>query len=394
MMNMIRKSLSLEISCLVDFFRKEIASVDFKSFTKSAFVQCRKKINPDVFKYLSSVLIDEFYTDNDSAIKLWKGFRLLAVDGSIITLPNTKTLRKLYGETKNQSKTSVTQARVSILYDVLNNYVLDGLVSPLKIGEITLAYKHLDYTRVGDLVIYDRGYPSYDLMFELFHRKIEFIIRAKHDYNNVTKEFINSNKSSAIVEFHPSKKTNLSDKSYTKDSPIKVRLVRVFLPNGEIELLITSLLDSKKYPISIFKELYFKRWKVETFYDELKNKLKVEYFSGYSNQAILQDFYAALFVSNVQTLIVSELEDELNEKNKEKKYKYKVNNNLSYGFLKNRIISLFFNNQNMEEVINELKKLFKENLIPIRPERSYHRPYGKYRCRIKPKVTKNQKDTI
>jgi len=72
------------------------------------------------------VVIDEFYTDNDSAIKLWNGFRVLSVDGSSITLPITKELKNVYGQTKNQTKTSLVQARVSVLYDVLNHYVLDG----------------------------------------------------------------------------------------------------------------------------------------------------------------------------------------------------------------------------------------------------------------------------
>ena len=57
---------------------------------------------------------------------------------------------------------------------------------------------------------------------------------------------------------------------------VKVRLVRVKLPDGEVELLITSLMDIKKYPTALFKELYFKRWGIETFYDEFKNKIKVE----------------------------------------------------------------------------------------------------------------------
>lgn len=53
-----------------------------------------------------------------------------------------------------------------------------------------------------------------------------------------------------------------------------MRLIRVDLPSGEIEILMTSLLDSQIYPAKIFKELYFLRWKIETFYDELKNKLR------------------------------------------------------------------------------------------------------------------------
>jgi hypothetical protein len=45
---------------------------------------------PEVFEYLSQTLVAEFYTDNDPVIKLWNNFRLLAVDGSRITLPFTK----------------------------------------------------------------------------------------------------------------------------------------------------------------------------------------------------------------------------------------------------------------------------------------------------------------
>jgi len=68
-------------------------------------------------------------------------------------------------------------------------------------------------------------------------------------------------------------------------------------------------LDDKKYPSKIFKNLYFQRWGVEKFYDEFKNKLKVEHFSGYSKHSILQDFYVALFVSNIQSLIVGEINE-------------------------------------------------------------------------------------
>ena len=220
-------------------------------------------------------------------------------------------------------------------------------------------------------------------------------MRVKISFNQLTIDFEKSKKKSLVVELYPGKNTNLRDKEYTKNSPIKVRLIRVALAKGEVEILMTSLLDSNTYPTSIFKQLYFKRWGVETFYDELKNKLKLEHFSGYSNQSIQQDFKAALFVSNVQTLIVSELEDDLKESNQGKKYKYKINTNVSYGLLKNRVVSLFLNKQPKEtDIVAELKGLFKSHLIPIRNNRTFERKSGKYRARIKPKITKNQKDAV
>ena len=289
-------------------------------------------------------MIEEFYTDNDESIKLWNGFRVLAVDGSRLSLPDTQELEKTYGKTKNQSETGVVQARISVLYDVLNKFAIDGCLSPLSTAEGILALSHLVFSKKGDLIIYDRGYPSFNLIYEHFDRGIDFLMRVKVGFSHVTREFNESGLDSDIVIIHPGKNTKFSNKPYSKDIFKEVRLVKVELASGEVEVLITSLIDSEKYPNSIFKDLYFLRWGVETFYDELKNKIKAEHFSGYSQHSIIQDFYAALFVSNVQSLIVGEINDELAEEFTENKYQYKVNSNLSYGFLKDRIITLFFSN--------------------------------------------------
>lgn len=394
MMNLLSKSLSIEIENFIDQLRNNCNVTGSKSFTKSAFVQYRKKINPKVFTRLSALLVNEFYTDNEIAVKRWNGFRVLSVDGSSIALPFTTELKNTYGEAKNQTDTSIVQARVSVLYDVLNHYALDSVLSPNVIGERTLALGHLSKTRAKDLIIYDRGYPSYDFINEHNKRGIDYLMRVKISFSAVTKAFVSSKKTSQIVEIYPGKNVSIREKEYDKNTPLKVRLVRINLPSGETEVLITSLLNGKKYPNGIFKELYFKRWKVETFYDELKNKLKVEHFSGYSNQSIQQDFNAAIFVSNVQTLIVGDLEEELWESTRNRKLTYKVNTNLSYGFLKNKIITLFFSNTDINDVVAQLKALFKQNLIPIRPNRSNKRNIGKYRRRERPKLTKNQKDAI
>ena len=394
MINFLTKSLSAEIEHFVSFIKQNIMEKVLFCFTKSAFVQCRKKIKPEVFKYLSDSLIEEFYTDNDASIKLWNGFRLLAIDGSRLVLPDTPELERIYGKTKNQSSTGVVQGRISVLYDVLNRFVIDGCLSPLSTGESVLALNHLSFSKPGDLIIYDRGYPSFNLIYEHFDRKIDFLIRAKADFSNVVQAFYQSGLNSAIVKIHPGKNTKLSDKPYDKGTFKEVRLVRVELASGETEILISSLFDSEKYQDSIFKDLYFLRWGVETFYDELKNKVKAEHFSGYSQHSILQDFYTALFVSNVQSLIVGEINDELADAPTATQYQYKVNSSLSYGFLKDRIITLFFSDKEMGIIVSELKELFKKHTVPIRPNRKHTRDTDKYRKRGRPKLLKNNKDTF
>lgn len=71
------------------------------------------------------------------------------------------------------------------------------------------------------------------------------------------------------------------------EGQLKVRLIRIELDNGEIEVLITSLLDRQKYAHTDFKPLYQQRWGSETCYDTLKNKLQIEVVSGHSPEAVL-----------------------------------------------------------------------------------------------------------
>ena len=90
----------------------------------------------------------------------------------------------------------------------------------------------------------------------------------------------------------------------------------------------------------------------------------------------------------------NDLEDELSVQNQGKKYNYKINTNLSYGFLKNRILELLYQQAPLDEIFQELETLFLKNTVPIRNDRTQPRNMDKYKHRRIPKVTKNQKDAI
>jgi len=122
MLKNFRRTLQIELN---SFFKDIQSSV--KSISSSAFVQSRKKLSPDLFYDLNHLIVSEFYSENDENIELYKGHRLLSIDGSNIQLPLSSDLKKVFGTFKNQKIIDdVIVGRVSVLYDVLNNIVLDG----------------------------------------------------------------------------------------------------------------------------------------------------------------------------------------------------------------------------------------------------------------------------
>ena len=116
-------------------------------------------------------------------------------------------------------------------------------------------------------------------------------------------------------------------------------------------------MDSKILQTRDFKELYFKRWAIETYYEIIKNRLSLENFSGLSAQAIKQDFFATIFISNLETIITLSTNEELEVKN-DNKYKQKTNKSVTFNTVKNYCFELFYCNKDIEIIFEEMSKLF------------------------------------
>ena len=387
MLSLSRRSLQIELTGFVRSFADGVRNV-----TGSAFNQSRRKVAPGVFKQIMGVMNQEFYTDNDERVQRWEGLRLLATDGSILNLPHTKELSERYGGTSNQHGNRTVQARSSVLYDVLNNMVLHGVLSPWAVGERELATQHLPLCHADDLMIYDRGYPSYALMLGVRERGAHFLIRCTHKFNQQVIDFVAGTRHSHTVEMGAGKNTLHGRGPQRKDREA-VRMVKVLLDNGEVEVLLTSLLDAQRYPTATFKELYHKRWGVERFYNTIKNIARVEHFTGHTDLVIQQDFHCALFMCNLHALLLSEAQEQLPATQPERKLTYKINSNVSFGYMKNETLRIL-SDQDDERTLRDLSELFLSSTVPIRPGRRFPRNGEKYRTRNKPVYLTNSKPAL
>lgn len=364
---------------------------NLKPVTKSAYSQVRYEISTSFYQDLNGRMLKDVYEqsrNNDESslgIKRWKGFLIHAIDGTKITLPNLESLAAVFGKQIGGSKskpTNTVMALVMISYDVLNHYIIKSEVSPLKTGELTVLKNWVKSLDSNAIYVLDRGFASAFICHLFNQENKHFVIRAKLGFNKVVKEFVASGATDVILDIETSKIENFENETIKKGTKAKVRLVKAILPNGTLEVLITSLLDQEAFPSSDFKELYNLRWGVETAIDRLKNQLSLMCFSGLKKEAIYQDVYATIFVHNLQQLLVNEAQNIVNQKNntpppneddskvKQNKYKQVINNNVAIGLMRNKIMPLFLT-ENPEIIVKELITLFTQHKESYRPNRKW-----------------------
>ena len=133
--------------------------------------------------------------------------------------------------------------------------------------------------------------------------------------------------------------------------------------------MIKLELPCKTIQTNEFKELYAKRWGIETCYDLIKNRLSLENFTGLSALAVKQDFYATIFLTNYEAMVTYDLNEELKEKTQENKYVQKINKSVSFNLIKHKVFDLLYNDEPLEQMLEKMEKLFLTNTIVIRPNR-------------------------
>ena len=136
---------------------------------------------------------------------------------------------------------------------------------------------------------------------------------------------------------------------------LTVRFIRVILNTGETEVLVTSVLDESLNP-DVFKELYHLRWGIETYYHILKSHLALENFSGYTVESVKQDFYAMVFMTSLEAVLIEDAQALLDSKSSLNKQS--VNRAISFNALKNNIIRLFHADTDTEVLLDKLTALF------------------------------------
>lgn len=337
------KMIKLLLSIQGGSLQKELhdAKVDA---TASAFVQQRKKISwtifEEVFEYFNQIHEDK---------KTFKGYHVLAVDGTTVNLardPKADTFMQNAGNQKGYN-----QLHVNPLYDVLNKTYQHCVIQPQpqqdEIGALAFMITWHDF-KDKTLIVADRGYESYNMFAHFLERPdIDFLIRVKQDRSamreikklpmkeldtdisfTITTTQTNADKENGYIFIQTRKnedriyssKTKAGRWSFHSPYPMKFRVVRFLLDTGEYETLATSL--PRTVTLAEIKELYHARWGIETAFRELKYGIGLINLHGKKEEFARQEIYAAMTMSNFCSRIADRV---IIQQNKRNSHIYKVN---------------------------------------------------------------------
>jgi hypothetical protein len=355
MLGMVKESTQ---NALERFFPKLKEAIHM---SQQAFSLARQNVKWEAFQELFQASVQGSYNET---VKDWQGYLVMAVDSSHIALPRDAALREYYGATGHER--SAATARASLLYDIENDIIVDAKIEPLTADERSLAKEHIE--TLGEpglelggrkpLVIFDRGYPSKELIKYLQDKEIRYVMRVQRGFNSRIDKM---GRGSKVIKLPECGRT---------------RVVVFQLKSGEREALITNL-EEREMETAMFPELYYKRWPIETKYNQMKQKFELENFSGRLVDNIKQDFYAMMTVSNMLASGLREANEKLRKEraSKETRYEYRANVNHAVGVMKDRLIGIliaddrFVRNYLYRKLVTEIKG----RIVPVRPNREVRR---------------------
>jgi hypothetical protein len=286
---------------------------DANAPNRSNITRGRKKVPWTVFQDILSravTLANDLWPRDDSY--LWNKMSVYAFDGSKFCLPATAELRAEFDPRsglENSGKGHYPQCLVMTAYDVFRQLPVARAVGTINSSERDLAQSLLSHIPQNSVLLFDRGFPSYPFIRHLRenHRGY-FIFRcpAQSTFPAV-EEFIKGGRDEDFIILTPS--SNFIHRTRVKERKkapvIQLRVIRLKNPDGTLSVLLTNLLNQKRFLKEQIINLYFRRWAIEGHYRNEKAVLGIEQFHGKTSNSIRQELFAALIMTVIaRTLMV------------------------------------------------------------------------------------------
>jgi hypothetical protein len=228
----------------------------------AAFCKARRKLKPALLASFLAMVGRVLGEKHSNALR-WNGRRIFAVDGMRHNLQRDAELADRFGVPHGGH---CPQMLVSTLYDVIGKFPIAATIAPGNSCERQELLKLISHLQAGDVVVLDRGYPSFELIQVLQARNIDFVIRVSKSGSFEAAQVVQQSEGNDYVMMLPPSAAT----ARAGARMMKVRCVRIDVGADDPWLLFTSLRrDDATLPQ--LRDLYHLRWRIEEFYKLLKS---------------------------------------------------------------------------------------------------------------------------
>ena len=323
--NTVRNIISMESHSLNRELFEYYQTTQEQCPTKSAFVQSRSKLTPEVFPNLLAR-----FNERIPFAKTFYGLHLIGCDGTDSNIPADAEDTDSF-ISYNSRQGGYYQDHTVVMYDLLEKRYTDAIIQPRGLmNEMQAFCIMVDRNPVKgkSLFIADRGFFSFNALAHVCEHGDSFLIRVKNidsskspfkfcdnssDEFDTDIEMVLSRKRTAEMRSHPEKyKYIRPDRAFDYIDPddksssysLSYRLVKIKTSENSFEYLVTNL-PRNRFKLAHLKKLYHLRWKIETSFLFLKYGMAMNYFHSRRRDFIAQEVFAKLLLSNFISLIVS-----------------------------------------------------------------------------------------
>jgi putative transposase len=239
----------------------------------------------------------------------WLGHRVLDVDGSTITMADTKANQAEYPQQSGQKRgCGFPIARIVVVFSLAVGTVLDAALSAYQgkqTGENSLFRTLHDLLRAGDVVLADRYFSGWFDLALLWQRAVHSVVR-KHQLRPTdfrTGRRLGHN-DQLVCWAKPQRPAWMSREDYAAlPEALTLREVRVLVEQKGFRtrevIVVTTLLDVENYSAAELAKLYRRRWQAELHLRSLKIVLQMDQLRCKTPHRVRNEFYMHLVAYNL-----------------------------------------------------------------------------------------------
>lgn len=281
-----------------------------RTVASSAISQARARLGAEPLEWLFHRVAEDYATRG--GVPRWRDLALVAADGTTLRVPDSDENRRHFGSQAagaHRGTSGYPLLRMVTVMAVRTHLVLGASFGPYVHGECAYARALLDALPQHSLVLIDRGYLQADVLVPLVENGHHWLTRAKS--TTKYKVLRRLGPGDELIEMTVSRTAR--QKNPALPETFQARAITYQRKGFPPKVLLTSLVDDKKFPADELRALYHERWEIELGFGEIKTDLleRMETIRSKSPEMVAQELWGLLLAYNLVRVEMMRLADDL-----------------------------------------------------------------------------------